>query len=451
MLRDTTSGLPSQHFVASPAEATERSATRSSDEETLLSTSGADDQTIEVGIQDAKAKSLTNASLDTKKASSSPPPQTKVLFLDGLRGIAAMLVVVQHSEGFYKDLHFGSFAVDIFFVLSSFLLTWIFMKKSMKLLAQGASLRTWGFMLADYFQKRFFRVYPLFAVTVVVLTLLSTEDKRHYFIVSNPEDYDIFKTLTFEYDHRYHVLWTLPLEIAYYFVIPAFVLLVLGVRRFWWLGAVPLFLWTVSQGIYVYRASHMPLQPHLSTFMTGSLAAVVFVKLDMWMKKTDLQFRWWHTLLLRVAEGLAIAMTLSVCFRGILFDWVAANPAPPPKGFPYTSAFLGVIIIVEMIRPSWVSTTFEWNVFRYWGKISFSVYLLHTFIILNPTLNQQPNLFDRLVSRFVLIQLLAMTTYYLVEYPSQLMAQRISRTLAALEKEGELPRFTCMERINAKK
>ncbi|OWZ17700.1 Acyltransferase [Phytophthora megakarya] len=403
--------------------------------EEILASTGSEDQTFLHKPTSSPDKSSEN------NATSPPKQQTKVLFLDGARGLAAMLVVVQHSQEFMPDLHLGSVGVDVFFVLSSFLLTWIFMKKSMKLLAEGASVRTWKFTMIDYFQKRFFRVYPLFFVTVIVLSLLKTEDKQRYFVVHN--EYNMFKVLTFDFDYRYHVFWTLPLEIAYYFVIPIFVLVVLGMRRYWWLSAVPLTVWVAYEGIFVYRTSHMPMRPHISTFVTGSLAAVVFVKLDLWIQRNEFKFRWWHMLLLRTVEALAIAMLLSVCFRGLLFDWVHENPAPPPKGFPYTSAFLAIVFVIEMIKPSCVSTMLEWNILRFWGKISFSVYLLHTFVIENPNVSHQHNYFDRFFSRLILIMALATTTYHLVEYPSQLMAQAFSRFLATQQKKSAAT-FVCM-------
>eukprot|EP00644_Phytophthora_capsici_P014197 jgi/Phyca11/559387/estExt2_Genewise1.C_PHYCAscaffold_30428 len=391
-----------------------------------------------------------SASSPEKEKAAPPTPQTKVLFLDGARGLAAMLVVVQHSHEFMPDLHLGSVGVDVFFVLSSFLLTWIFMKKSMKLLAQGASLRTWAFTMADYFQKRFFRVYPLFFVTVVMLSFMTTEDQKLYFIGERPS-FDMFKTLTFEYEYRYHVFWTLPLEISYYFVIPLLVLAVIGMRRFWWVPAVPLTVWIVHEGIYVYRASHMPMRPHISTFLTGSLAAVIFVKWDLWIKKNQFSFALWHTLVVRAVEAVAISMLLSVCFRGELFHWVHENPAPPPQGFPYISAFLAIIFVIEMVHPSCVSTALEWSVLRFWGKISFSIYLMHSFVIYNPTVNAQQDYFDRFFSRLILILAISTTTYYLVEYPSQLLTQRVSKYLAAEEKKGTTGRLTCLERITTRK
>ncbi|KAE9256759.1 hypothetical protein PF002_g1658 [Phytophthora fragariae] len=150
----------------------------------------------------------------------------------------------------------------------------------MKLLAQQASLRSWAIALVDYFQKRFFRVYPLFAVTATVLSCMSFENQHRYFRLKKPEDFELSKVLAFYTGFRPHVFWTLPLEIGYYFIIPAFVLVTLRLRRYWLVGAVPLAVWIVYEGFYVYRNSHMPLTPHLHTFMAGSLGAVVFVKLD---------------------------------------------------------------------------------------------------------------------------------------------------------------------------
>ncbi|CAI5724798.1 unnamed protein product [Peronospora destructor] len=308
-------------------------------------------------------------------------------------------------------------------------------RKSLKLIAEGAGVRTWAFTLADYLQKRFFRVYPLFAATAIVLYFMSPENQGRYYYVSRGT-FDLFKTLTFVGGQHHHVLWTLPLEIAYYFIIPIFVLVAIGMGRYWWVGAFPLMGWIVHEGWTLVRESHTFLSLHLHTFMLGSLAAVVYQKLDMLLTTKGFKFGWWHTLLLRAVEGLIIALLLSVCFRGLLFDWLIKNPAPPAKGFPFASVFMASIIVIEIIHPSCVSTMLEWSVFRYWGKISFSIYLLHTFIIKYPPIKHQPYYFDRLFSQLFLIIALATTSYYLFEYPSQLMAQRISRFLSAREKNG---------------
>ncbi|KAL3670114.1 hypothetical protein V7S43_004430 [Phytophthora oleae] len=414
------------------------------------STTDSEDHTF-VGHANASTKSSADRVPETKPSSA----PTKVVFLDGIRGLAAILVVFQHSHEYpTNQLHLGSIAVDAFFVLSSFLLTWLFMKKSMKLLAQRASFRSWTIALLDYLQKRFFRVYPLFAATAIVLSCMSFENQHRYFRLKKPEDFQLSKVLLFYTGFRPHVFWTLPLEIGYYFVIPAFVMIALCLRRYWWLGAVPLSVWIAHEGFYTYRNNHMPLAPHLQTFMSGSLGAVVFVKIDLWIKKTEFSFRWWHTLLLRVIEGVAIALMLSVSFQGLFFDWIHKDPVAAAPGFGFVSAQMTTIIVVEMIRPSCVSTMFEWSVLRYWGKISFSVYLLHSFVVDYPPISHQKKYFNRFFARFALILLLATVSYHLIEYPSQLLAQRISRFLAAQDGKSSgsgLVRFTSMERINMKR
>ncbi|KUF76888.1 hypothetical protein AM587_10013791 [Phytophthora nicotianae] len=416
---------------------------------TSIPTTKPEDQTF-LGHTHLSAESSTNQApaIITGPANGA---HTKVVFLDGVRGLAAILVVIQHSHEYpTQGLHLGSVAVDAFFVLSSFLLTWLFLKKSMKMIEQQAGIRLWTIALLDYFQKRFFRVYPLFAVTAISLYFMPLYAQHRYFHVKKPEDYDLGKVLMFYSGFRVHVFWTLPLEIGYYFVIPMFVLAALGMRRLWWVGAVPLLVWIMHEGFYTYRIDHMPLAPHLHTFLAGSLGAVVFVKADMWIKETRFKLRWWHKIVLRVVEGLSIALLLSVSFQGLFFDWIHQNPVPAAPGFAFVSVQMTAVFVIEMICPSCISTMFEWSVLRYWGKISFSVYLLHSFVVYHPAIKHQKKYFNRFFARFGLILLLATVTYHLIEYPSQLLAQRISRFLTARGREG-WRRFTCMEHVNLRK
>ncbi|KAG7378100.1 hypothetical protein PHYPSEUDO_010554 [Phytophthora pseudosyringae] len=360
----------------------------------------------------------------------------KILFLDGVRGLAALLVVVQHSHEYMQSLNLGACAVDAFFVLSSFLLTMLFMKKSIKLLAHGVSYRKWAFTLADYFSKRFFRVYPLFAVVATVLWMLPDDAKRRYYLLDQPENFDLYKVLTFDFDQRYFVLWTLPLEITYYFFIPAFVLTVLKLGKFWWVPVVPAYGWVAYEGWHTYRWDHMELSPHAPTFLAGSMAAVIFVKTDTWMKANNLNPRPVTLYAIRALEFTALSLLLSLCFRGFLFNWVHANIAPETPGFPFISVLLTVVFVIEMLLPSGLSTFLEWSALRYCGKVSFSIYLLHGFVIYADAVSGQQNYYDRMLSRFGLTLVLATVSYHVVEYPSQLLAQYITGELAKREAHG---------------
>ncbi|KAL7994793.1 putative acyltransferase 3 [Plasmopara halstedii] len=388
----------------------------------------------ETTLMKAKASQPVTNSLLDKPRGKPQSSMSKILFLDGLRGAAVITVVTQHS-GYMHDLCLGAVGVDTFFVLSSFLLTMIFMKKSISLIAESASYRKWSITLLDYFSKRFFRVYPLFALLSIVLWLLPYEYKHQYYLVKKPEDFNLFQTLTFHPEHRHYLLWTLPLEISYYFLLPIFVLCVLKIGRCWWLAFVPLYVWIIHEGVYTTRSNfyRQPLSAHLPTFVAGSMAAVISVKLDMWIKARGLEFQTIHVIGLRIVEAILIAGFLSVSFRGLFFNWLGQPLSDSKKYFmPFISVKLSLIIVIELLRPSTVSDIFEWVVLRYMGKISFSVYLLHVFVIFTKPVKNQGYYYDRIFLIFALVIMLATVSFYLVEYPSQLLAQKISRKLASL-------------------
>jgi len=92
-------------------------------------------------------------------------------FLDGIRGLAILLVVFAHlfyinpkAGGIVKmvgsTLAAGTLGVTVFFTLSGFLISLPFWKCKL----QGRS-----FLLRGYFSRRFWKIYPPLALSVVVL------------------------------------------------------------------------------------------------------------------------------------------------------------------------------------------------------------------------------------------------------------------------------------------
>lgn len=356
---------------------------------------------------------------------------SKIVFLNGVRGLGAFLVVLQHS-GYGRPVNLGAAGVDTFFVLSSFLLTMIMERKCRQLLEQSASAKTWCIAMADYFMKRFLRVYPLFAANAIVLALLPDRLQDRYFYTHSGGEFNLFKVLTFQTEWRYHLLWTLPLEITYYFFIPVFVVIVVKLKTKWWVPFLPLYVWVSYQGITTYRWHHQPLMPHFPTFLSGSMAAIIYVNIDSAMKQRSFTLRPWHKLLIKAVQYAILGLILSICTKALYFDWLFKNPVPEgPGGYRYIGVFVTMVIVLEMISPGEISRLFEWGPLRHWGKISFSVYLLHVYVINTPAIRKQHNWADIFCAEFGLVTLLATTTYYLIEYPSQLLANRLSRALNA--------------------
>jgi len=77
--------------------------------------------------------------------------------LDGLRGIAILLVVLLHNFGFMNLFFFGWLGVDLFFVLSGFLITDILLNT----VGQPNFLR-------NFYMRRVLRIFPLYYLTLII-------------------------------------------------------------------------------------------------------------------------------------------------------------------------------------------------------------------------------------------------------------------------------------------
>src|SRR3954447_733875 len=92
--------------------------------------------------------------------------------LDGLRGLAVLLVLLDHASDAELRLfpganmnRAGKYGVYLFFVLSAFLLTHLLLLTPAEKLAR---FRTWF----TYFVRRFLRIFPLYALVLLVMVRL---------------------------------------------------------------------------------------------------------------------------------------------------------------------------------------------------------------------------------------------------------------------------------------
>ncbi|MGE7120734.1 acyltransferase family protein [Peribacillus sp. NPDC046944] len=129
-----------------------------------------------------------------------------------LRGIAAVLVVFYHGtdyQGFLSIFQFGYSGVDLFFVLSGFI---IFYKHYSDFGKKDK--------LIPYIQKRLLRIYPLyFVVTMIYLVVvLPFSDFSIEYIIKS------FLLLPQEKDPILGVAWSLQNELLFYFIFSLFIL-----------------------------------------------------------------------------------------------------------------------------------------------------------------------------------------------------------------------------------
>jgi peptidoglycan/LPS O-acetylase OafA/YrhL len=115
----------------------------------------------------------------------------KFYALDAIRGIAAIFVVLRHSGEFFNgNYFFNSFlAVDIFFLLSGFVIAHAYEKK----------LKTGALSISEFIKVRFIRLYPLFVFSILIssallITKSALTNSSHTAIETIP---NIFLTLLF--------------------------------------------------------------------------------------------------------------------------------------------------------------------------------------------------------------------------------------------------------------
>ena len=82
--------------------------------------------------------------------------------LDGLRGIAILAVIFRHNFDFLQATKYGWIGVDLFFVLSGFLITGILLKT-----------KTQKNYLATFFVRRILRIFPLYYGAIILFFVLA--------------------------------------------------------------------------------------------------------------------------------------------------------------------------------------------------------------------------------------------------------------------------------------
>jgi peptidoglycan/LPS O-acetylase OafA/YrhL len=138
--------------------------------------------------------------------------------LDGLRGMAMAAVMIEHFAGLpINYFGFGYYGVDLFFVLSGFLITGILLK------CPGNSFlaNLWNFS-----GRRAMRIFPPYFLLLLLLVMLDYRGARENILP--------LATYTWNYfciDSDPFYLWSLSVEEQFYLIWPMAILALRGNRR----------------------------------------------------------------------------------------------------------------------------------------------------------------------------------------------------------------------------
>ncbi len=137
--------------------------------------------------------------------------------LDGVRAIAALMVVFFHSGG--PEWLQGWLGVQVFFVLSGFLITTLLLREH---------ARKGRVSLGDFYRRRAFRILPMYFL-VLFVTAAGLLIAGHFFDNPLGRDFPFYLTFMNEFGHGgpYGQSWSLGIEQKFYLLWPllAFALL----------------------------------------------------------------------------------------------------------------------------------------------------------------------------------------------------------------------------------
>jgi len=324
----------------------------------------------------------------TMESRAEPPESAssaRVPALDGLRGLAVLLVLLSHASNvqifLWPGLDFrgtGRAGVFLFFVLSAYLLTAQFLDSDPR------ALRGWR-PWVRYVVRRLLRIYPAYFVCLFLHLALKDEiriqELQHWTLGTVGEHLAMIRA-------ELH-FWTVPVEVGYYLVLPLVVLVLLPLRARPALACATLVLAAVALRFlyppdYGSRAPdfEVNLLPFLPVFLAGSAGAVVA---QAWRRSAPAQHsrarargnRIWD--LAAVVSGIVLLLHAPAVWSQVTGEYVEHTLFHMRFGI---FALLWSVLLVSLVCGSgWLRRPFELSALRWVGKVSYSTYLFHRLIL----------------------------------------------------------------------
>ncbi len=312
------------------------------------------------------------------------PQKQKLHFpnLDGLRFIAAYLVIVHHTENIkynmgidnFYDLGFfkrcGKTGVVIFFVLSGFLISYLLLAELQK--QERINLKR-------FFQKRINRIWPLYFIIITlsffVLPYLSIFNYNNYQINEYGKQLSLFTfflpnlSLILYYGLPYaSKLWSIGVETQFYLIWPFIFKKIKNTSRNIILAAIIFF--GVKYGIYIIMKMGFLKSDILYSFISGlNMDCFAIGGIFAWLKFTD------HSLGKKLIHPIIELTTFTTLFLLIAFG----IEIPFVNNEIYALLTGPLIFNLAFNSNNIIKLEFQW--LKYLGKISYGLYMYHSIII----------------------------------------------------------------------
>ncbi|MDR0571315.1 MAG: acyltransferase [Rickettsiales bacterium] len=328
--------------------------------------------------------------------------------IDGLRAISVIFIILYHSSS--KLFSGGYIGVDIFFVISGYLITNLIYSE----------IQINSFSILNFYERRIRRLLPSLLFMIIIITLLCykyclprelSEFGRSFsamaiflvnvFFYRNYAGY--FDTLS-DTKPLLHA-WSLSIEEQFYFFIPLVIIIIYKIKKKYLIIAIGgLFIVSfIASVLMIYndqRAVFYLLQYRAWELLAGVLLAT-------WPKFRDHK---WKQVTINVLSVIAVLFIMIPVFcytNRTVFPGLAVAPA-----------IIGAVILIQLGANGIIGKILSKSILVFIGKISYPLYLWHwpLLAILKIHLARSLTTLETLICIIVSF-LLAIFSFYIVERP----------------------------------
>ena len=317
---------------------------------------------------------------------SSTTPLRHMPQLDGLRAVAAAMVVVYH---FYRPvrehIHLGSIGVRVFFVLSGFLITGILLRTRVEM---GEDDATRGTALRRFYIRRVLRIFPLYYFALAIAWTFHLAGVRlaiwwHLAYLSNVRFFLENAATPGRWGGPISHFWSLAVEEQFYLLWPWVIFF--APRR--WLPGIALGLVALGPA-FRYLVGAATGNDITSVLLPGCIDALA---LGAYLAMTALPELQSHPLVRPVGRavlgcGLVLFIAcLGADHWGIWWDFRTVS-------FDLAVALLGMWLVARAAQGMGgpAGLVLAWRPVRYLGTISYGIYVYHLML---------PDVFAKLLAR----------------------------------------------------
>jgi peptidoglycan/LPS O-acetylase OafA/YrhL len=295
--------------------------------------------------------------------------------IDGLRFLAILGVLTQHwwtafiFNPYLSRVPYGT-GVNLFFVISGYLITMVLIKSAEKIRAGGSTV---GREIAKFFYRRSLRIFPLYFIVVGLYAYYTECDLSQIKIYLFTYTINLANSFEILGPPPTGHLWSLAVEEQFYLLWP-FLLLIIPFRKY---PLVFIFFLVICIATKIYFEYYTNRWRAVNTFTVCCFDALVFGAIIAYIKSFDV-FKY-RPIIARVL----IVLLLVFFFYFYIIDPMDRTLSDVSYGFVTSLIYALMVYIAANGGFKFIGKfILENKVVVYFGKISYGVYLIHNFCLI---------------------------------------------------------------------